>query len=129
MVETPYLNSALERLRSVFCQMEGAPLTAAELAASTQLDHDECLILLAVLHEVGAIDCLRSHVFICQPSSWWRSATVRPHSASRSSEGRRDRADHQAARCQIAREERSIPAPRFVSTPADGALESRGSRS
>ena len=109
MAQTSHLNGALGRLRNVFCRAAGAPLTDTELAASAQLDHDECVILLAVLQETGAIDRLRSHVFICRPSSWWTYATVRPQSARPSSDPYEDR---------------SISDRRFVSTPAGPMVDS-----
>ena len=78
MADTSPLNDALGRLRNVFCRMAGAELTDTDLAALARLDNEECRILLAVLQEIGAIERRRRHVFICRPSSWWTSATVRP---------------------------------------------------
>jgi hypothetical protein len=80
MADTSPLNDALGRLRTVFCRMAGTELTAGDLAVLARLDDDECRILLAVLQEIGAIERRRRHVFICRPSSWWTSATVRPES-------------------------------------------------
>jgi hypothetical protein len=77
MAETPHLIEALGRLRAVFCQTPGAELTDTDVAALAQLDDEECRILLGVLQETGAIERPRRHVFICRPSSWWRSAAVR----------------------------------------------------
>jgi hypothetical protein len=80
MADTSPLNDALGRLRNVFCGMAGAELTDTDLAALARLDDEVCRILLAVLQEIGAIERRRRHVFMCRPSSWWTSATVRPQS-------------------------------------------------
>ena len=80
MADTCPLNDALGRLRNVFCRMAGTELTDCDLAALALLDDEECRILLGVLHEIGAIERRRRHVFICRPSNWWTSATVRPES-------------------------------------------------
>jgi len=81
MADKSPLNDAVGRLRNVFCRMAGAELTDTDLADLTQLDEEECRILLGVLHEIGAIERRRRHVFMCRPSSWWTSAAVRPRSA------------------------------------------------
>jgi hypothetical protein len=80
MADTSPLNDALGRLRNVFCRMAGTELTDSDLAASARLDDEVCRILLGVLLEIGAIERRRRHVFICRPSSWWMSATIRPES-------------------------------------------------
>jgi hypothetical protein len=71
MSGTPRLLESLERLRSIFRRTIGVELTDVELAGQAGLDADECLILLGVLQQTGAIDRPKSHVFVCRPTSWW----------------------------------------------------------
>ena len=78
MADTSPLVDALGRLRNAFCRMAGAELMDTDLAALARLDDEACRILLGVLGEIGAIERRGRHVFICRPSSWWTSATVRP---------------------------------------------------
>jgi predicted transcriptional regulator of viral defense system len=72
-----HLSQALARLRAVFRAAPGAELVDTEVAQLAGIDDEECPILLEVLEETGAIERLRSRVYVCRPSSWWSSAPVR----------------------------------------------------
>jgi hypothetical protein len=75
--DTPRLRESLERLRTIFQGTVGVELTDIELAELAGLDADECLILLGVLQQTGAIERPRRRVFVCRPTSWWAAAPAR----------------------------------------------------
>jgi transcription initiation factor IIE alpha subunit len=75
--EIPHLIQALTRLRVIFQATLDVELMDTEVAELAGLEDDECRILLAVLHQTGAIQRPRSRVFVCRRSSWWTAARVR----------------------------------------------------
>jgi len=76
--EIPHLIQALTRLRVIFQATLDVELMDIEVAELAGLEDDECRILLAVLHQTGAIERPRRRVFVCRRSSWWTAARTRP---------------------------------------------------